>query len=76
MYVEVNDNEFRNIGKYTLAGTDKPAIDIGIIFAANINYDPATKQAYLHLNEQVQKTLAEKETQIKPLQARGTKVLL
>ncbi len=76
MYVEVNDNELRNIGKYTLAGTDKPAIDIGIIFAANINYDSSTKQAYLHLNEQVQKTLDEKETQIKPLQARGTKVLL
>ncbi|MDO7863913.1 endo-beta-N-acetylglucosaminidase H [Brochothrix thermosphacta] len=76
MYVEVNDHEFRNVGKYTLANSKKTAIDIGIIFAANINYDKNTKKPYLFLNEQVKKTLNENATQIKPIQARGTKVLL
>lgn len=76
MYVEVNDNEFNNIGKYTLEGSNKPAIDIGIIFAANINYNTETKKPYLYLNEQVERTLNDKEEQIQPLQARGTKVLL
>lgn len=76
MYVEVNDNEFNNIGKYTLEGSNKPAIDIGIIFAANINYNTETKKPYLYLNEQVERTLNDKEEQIQPLQERGTKVLL
>lgn len=76
MYVEVNDNDFNNVAKYTLEGTDKPAFDIGIVFAANINYDSTTKKPYLYLNRQVQQTLQNSDKQIKPVQARGTKVLL
>ena len=33
MYVEVNNHDFNNVGKYTLAGTNQPAFDMGIIFA-------------------------------------------
>ena len=76
MYVEVNNHDFNNVGKYTLAGTNQPAFDMGIIFAANINYDTVNKKPYLYLNERVQQTLNEAETQIRPVQARGTKVLL
>ena len=76
MCVEVNNHDFNNVGKYTLAGTNQPAFDMGIIFAANINYDTVNKKPYLYLNERVQQTLNEAETQIRPVQARGTKVLL
>ena len=31
MYVEVNNHDFNNVGKYTLAGTNQPAFDMGII---------------------------------------------
>ena len=71
MYVEVNNHDFNNVGKYTLAGTNQPAFDMGIIFAV---YDTVNKTFYL--NERVQQTLNEAETQIRPVQARGTKVLL
>ncbi|WP_326845057.1 endo-beta-N-acetylglucosaminidase H [Microbacterium gorillae] len=74
VYVEVNDNDFANVADYTLAGTDRPTFDIAAIFAANINYDG--EKAYLHLNERVTETLENADTQIRPVQARGTKVLL
>lgn len=74
VYVEVNSNDFQNVADYTLTGTDRPAFDIGIIFAANINYDG--EKAYLHLNDRVTETLENAETQIRPVQERGTKVLL
>lgn len=76
MYVEVNNQDFNNVAKYSLEGTNKSAFDIGIIFAANINYDSVNKKAYLHLNERVTETLDNAESQIRPVQARGTKVLL
>lgn len=75
VYVEVNNNDFKNVADYTLEGTTRPAFDIGIIFAANINYDPASG-AYLHLNERVTATLEDAANQVRPVQARGTKVLL
>lgn len=74
-YVEVNNNSMLNVGKYTLAGGGN-VFDIGIIFAANINYDTAKKQAYLHFNENVQRVLDNAATQIRPLQAKGIKVVL
>lgn len=76
MYVEVNDNDFNNVGKYTLEGTGKPAFDMGMIFAANINYDTTSKKPYLFLNDRVAQTLNDYKTQILPVQAKGTKVLL
>ncbi|MGO4681475.1 endo-beta-N-acetylglucosaminidase H [Microbacterium sp. 2MCAF23] len=76
VYVEVNGNDLSNVADYTLAGTDRPAFDAAMIFAANIDYDTEKKQAYLSLNDRVTWTLENAATQIRPLQQRGTKVLL
>jgi hypothetical protein len=76
VYVEVNDNDMANVAAYALEGTQRPAFDIAVIFAANVNYDTASQSAYLHLNERVTETLADAENQIRPLQNQGTKVLL
>lgn len=72
-YVEVNSNDLANVGRYTLED-GSPAFDVAIIFAANINYDG--ENAYLHLNDQVQATLDDAATQIRPLQEKGIKVTL
>ncbi|MGO4488911.1 endo-beta-N-acetylglucosaminidase H [Microbacterium sp. 2RAF4] len=74
VYVEVNSNDLANVADYTLADSGLPAVDLAMIFAANINYDG--EKAYLHFNERVTETLQDAQNQIRPLQARGTKVLL
>ncbi|MGN8025394.1 endo-beta-N-acetylglucosaminidase H [Microbacterium sp. 22242] len=76
VYVEVNGNDLSHVADYTLAGTDRPAFDAAMIFAANIDYDTEKAQAYLSLNDRVTWTLQNADTQIRPLQKRGTKVLL
>ncbi|MEU5870790.1 endo-beta-N-acetylglucosaminidase H [Glycomyces sp. NPDC047369] len=76
VYVEVNSNDMANVADYTLEGTSRPAFDIAIIFAANVNYDTAASQAYLHLNDRVTETLEDADDQIRPLQDQGTEVLL
>ncbi|MFI9381995.1 endo-beta-N-acetylglucosaminidase H [Kutzneria sp. NPDC052558] len=75
-YVEVNSNSMVNVGKYTLANGGGNVFDIGVIFAANINYNTTTKSAYLYFNPQVQSVLDNAATQIRPLQAKGIKVML
>ena len=50
------------------------AFDVAIIFAANINWDGS--KAVLYNNENVQRTLDDAATQIRPLQAKGIKVSL
>ncbi|MFY1675635.1 MULTISPECIES: endo-beta-N-acetylglucosaminidase H [unclassified Streptomyces] len=75
-YVEVNDNSILNVGKYKLADSGENAFDVAIIFAANINYDTETQSAYLHFNENVQRVLDNAETEIRPLQRQGIKVVL
>ncbi|MBT2474262.1 chitinase, partial [Microbacterium sp. ISL-103] len=74
VYVEVNSNDLANVADYTLAQSGEAAIDMAMIFAANINYDG--EKAYLHFNERVTETLDDAETQIRPVQEKGTKVLL
>ncbi len=74
VYVEVNSNDLANVADYTLAESGEPAVDLAMIFAANINYDG--EDAYLHFNERVTETLQDAENQIRPLQEQGTKVLL
>ncbi|MFB4352416.1 glycosyl hydrolase family 18 protein [Microbacterium sp. LS_15] len=74
VYVEVNSNDLANVADYRLADSGAPAVDLAMIFAANINYDG--EKAYLHFNERVAGTLQDAENQIRPLQAQGTKVLL
>ncbi len=73
-YVEVNAHSITNVGKYALASSGANVFDIGIIFAANINYDGTS--AYLYFNPQTQAVLENAATQIAPLQAQGIKVLL
>ncbi|MFI5801359.1 endo-beta-N-acetylglucosaminidase H [Streptomyces sp. NPDC051561] len=75
-YVEVNSNSMLNVGKYTLANGGGNVFDVAVIFAANINYDTTKKSAYLHFNENVQRVLDNAQTQIRPLQAKGIKVVL
>lgn len=74
-YVEVNSNDIRNVGNYTLS-TGEQLFDIGIIFAANINYNTTTQKAELYFNPQVTNVLNNKATYIQSLQAKGIKVLL
>jgi hypothetical protein len=52
MYVEVNSNNFLNVGCYTLSSTGEQLFDIGIIFAANIKYVQQQKHT-LWLNNNV-----------------------
>ena len=75
-YVEVNNNSMLNVGKYTLAQGGGNVFDIGVIFAANINYNTTTKSAYLSFNPNVQNVLNNVSTQVRPLQAKGIKVML
>ncbi len=75
-YVEVNNNSMLNVGKYALAQGGGNVFDIGVIFAANINYDTAKKSAYLYFNPNVQGVLDNVSTQVRPLQAKGIKVML
>ena len=67
-YVEVNNDDLANVGRYTLSD-GSPAFDVAIIFAANIDYDGS--RAVLSLNERVQATLDDAANQIRPLPARG-----
>jgi Glycosyl hydrolases family 18 len=75
-YVEVNSNSLLNTGKYTLTTGGQQLFDIAIIFAANINYNTTTRKAVLYNNPNVSNVLANKATQIVPLQNKGMKVLL
>jgi hypothetical protein len=75
-YVEVNNNSMLNVGKYTLANGGGNVFDIGVIFAANINYDTTKKSAYLYFNPNVQRVLDNVAAQVRPLQAKGIKVTL
>jgi hypothetical protein len=74
-YVEVNNNDLRNVARYTLANGN-PLFDIGIIFAANINFNTSTRTAELFFNPQVTNVLSNRNTYVKPLQDKGIKVLL
>ncbi|MCT9621792.1 endo-beta-N-acetylglucosaminidase H [Curtobacterium sp. C2H10] len=72
-YVEVNNDQLANVGRYQLANGAN-AFDVAIIFAANINWNGS--KAVMYNNDKVQATLDAAATQIKPLQAKGIKVSL
>ncbi len=76
VYVEVNSNNILNAGCYTLKNSGKQLFDVAIIFAANINYDIAKKKAVEYNNPQVSTVLHNSDIYIKPLQAKGIKVLM
>ncbi len=74
-YVEVNSNSLANVARYSLT-SGRPLFDVGIIFAANINYNTQEKKAYLYFNSNVQHVLDNPDVYIKPLKERGIKVTL
>ncbi|MDR1232395.1 MAG: hypothetical protein LBK61_13460 [Spirochaetaceae bacterium] len=78
VYIEVNDDNPLNAGSYILEdGTY--LFDYVVLFAANIrnrDSNATPKMPYLHLNNNVQKILDNRNKYIKPLQDKGIKVLL
>lgn len=76
LYIEVNNENILNAGEYTMATTRKPFFDVVNIFAANINYSQETKRVYVNCNENVTHILKNAEQYIRPLQAKGIKVVL
>lgn len=74
-YIEVNNYSIADVGKYTLTKTGANVFDIGIIFAANINYDVPSQHAVLYFNPQVTSSL-NNTAAIQKLQSKGIKVLL
>jgi hypothetical protein len=75
-YVEVNNNNILNVGSYKLQTSGKYLFNVVNIFAANINYDTGRGRPYLYCNNNVTKVLTNADTYIKPLQAKGMKVVL
>ncbi len=75
-YVEVNNNNILNAGSYKLQTSGKYLFNVVNIFAANINYDTGRGRPYLYCNNNVTKVLTNADTYIKPLQAKGMKVVL
>ncbi|WP_394824595.1 glycosyl hydrolase family 18 protein [Pendulispora albinea] len=74
-YVEVNSNDFNNVGCYTYDSPAKPYFTFASIFAANINYDSARQKPILYFNPQVD-TVLNRTSYVKNLQSLGIKVLL
>lgn len=75
-YVETNDWDPRNIGNFILKESKKPAFDIVIFFAANMNYDAVSGKRYLFFNKELQPIVNNPDKYIKPLTDRGIKVLI
>jgi hypothetical protein len=76
IYIEVNDENILNVGEYTMKSSRKPFFDVVNIFAANINYNTETGRVYVNCNENVSYILRNADTFIRPLQAKGIKVVL
>lgn len=76
LYVEVNDENILNAGEYTMAGSGRPFFDVVNIFAANINYNSETGRAYVNCNDNIAYILKNADTFIRPLQAKGIRVVL
>ncbi len=74
--LEVNDvNPLNTIG-FTMKRSGKQFFDAVVLFSANINYDSNTGRVYISRNKNVQALLDQRDVYIKPLQARGIKVIL
>ena len=74
--MEVNDTNPLNNLEFTLKNSGKMLVDIVVLFASNMNYDAATGRVYISNNENIQHLLDHRDTYLKPLQARGMKVVL
>lgn len=76
IYIEVNDENILNVGEYTMKSSGKPFFDVVNIFAANINYNSETGRVYVNCNDNVSYILRNADQFIRPLQAKGIKVVL
>lgn len=76
IYIEVNDENILNVGEYTMESSGKPFFDVVNIFAANINYNAETGRVYVNCNDNVSYVLRNADQFIRPLQAKGIKVVL
>ncbi|WP_343561654.1 glycosyl hydrolase family 18 protein [Sphingobacterium sp.] len=74
--IEANDTNPLLHTSFKLKKENKPLFDIVVLFSANINYDEKAGRVYAHLNENVKHLLENRMKYIKPLQDRGTKVVL
>lgn len=72
-YNECNDCNPLNIGAWSLG--DKAFFDVGILFAANVHAD-ADGDPCLFFNDNVTKVMADVNKYVRPLQAKGIKILL
>lgn len=75
-FVEVNDENILNMGEYTMKSDGKPFFDVVSIFAANINVDSKTGRVHVFCNDQVSFLLRNADKFIRPLQAKGIKVVM
>ena len=75
-FVEVNDENILNLGEYTMKKTGKPFFDVVSIFAANINQDSETGRVRVFCNDKVSFLLENADKYIRPLQAKGIKVVM
>lgn len=74
VYVETNDINPLNAGEYVFSGTSEEVIDHVVLFASNIRGTKSTAELYHNPNQQ--HILDNVETLVRPLQAKGIKVLL
>lgn len=74
--IEVNDHNPLNVMGFTMKDSGKQFFDMVVLFSANINFNAATGNVYISRNENVQAILDNRDKYIKPLQARGIKVIL
>lgn len=75
-FVEVNDENILNLGEYTMKESGKPFFDVVSIFAANINQDAETGRVRVFCNDKVSFLLENVDKYIRPLQAKGIKVVM
>ncbi len=75
-YVETNDWNPLNALRYEIGDTGVPYFDIVTFFAANIVHDPVNNRPTPHFNAGIKALLENAEKTIRPLQRKGTRVVL
>ncbi len=75
-YVETNDWNPLNAIRYEIGDTGVPFFDIVTLFAANIVHDPVHNKPTVEFNAGIKAILDNFEKMIRPLQEKGTRVVL
>ncbi len=75
-YVETNDYNPLNALRYEIGDTGVPYFDIVTLFAANIVHDPVANKPTVEFNAGIKAILENFQKMIKPLQEKGTRVVL